>query len=73
MPEGSQLYLDRVIVHEMVHAAMMASGTLKQSDIPQFFGEGVADLIQGDEDYNACHTNVIDSSIKKFFAGFTLT
>ena len=64
MPEGSQLYLDRVIVHEMVHAAMMASGTLKQSDIPQFFGEGVADLIQGDDDYNSEQTAII----RRFFS-----
>ena len=60
-------FLDRIVAHEMVHAAMLANGTLKFSGMPQFFYEGVADLIQGDDDYNAGHTNAIDSTIKTFF------
>lgn len=46
------IYLDRVIAHEMVHAVMFATGTLK-NNMPQFFTEGIADLVQGDDDYNS--------------------
>ena len=45
-------YLDRVIAHEMVHAVMFATGTLKNG-MPQFFTEGIADVVQGDDDYNS--------------------
>ena len=54
---GSEgLYLDRVIAHEMVHAVMAATGTMKNG-MPQFFTEGVADLVQGDDDYNSEQRN----------------
>ena len=46
------IYLDRVIAHEMVHAVMFATGTLKNG-MPQFFTEGIADAVQGDDDYNS--------------------
>ena len=46
------IYLDRVVAHEMVHAVMFATGTLK-NNMPQFFTEGIADLVQGDDDYNS--------------------
>ena len=36
----------------MVHAVMQSNGTLKNG-MPQFFTEGVADLVQGDDDYNS--------------------
>ena len=49
---GDAIYLDRVIAHEMVHAVMYATGTFKKG-MPQFFTEGVADLVQGDDDDNA--------------------
>ncbi len=59
-------YLDRVVAHEMVHAAMYASGTLKDIGMPQFFIEGIADLIQGDDDYNSAQTshlrNIVNDS-----------
>lgn len=45
-------YLDRVVAHEMVHAVMFATGTLKEN-MPQFFTEGIADLVQGDDDHNS--------------------
>lgn len=60
----SQPYLDRVVAHEMVHAAMMASGTIKDAGMPVFFVEGVADLIQGDDDYNSEQL----SKIRGFFS-----
>ena len=54
------IYLDRVIAHEMVHAIMMSTGTFKNG-MPQFFTEGIADLVQGDDDYNSDQSNnVID-------------
>ena len=46
------IYLDRVVAHEMVHAVMYATGTLKNG-MPQFFTEGIADAVQGDDDYNS--------------------
>ncbi|MBQ7630104.1 MAG: hypothetical protein IJS81_07835, partial [Selenomonadaceae bacterium] len=52
-------FLDRTVAHEMVHAAMLASGTLKLSGMPHFFVEGVADLVQGDDDYNSARTTQI--------------
>ena len=59
----SNEYLDRVVAHEMVHGAMMVSGTLKNYEIPRFFGEGVADLVQGDNDYNSESTDKIKNLI----------
>ena len=56
-------FLDRTIAHEMVHAAMLASGTLKYSGMPTFFIEGVADLVQGDDDFNSSRTE----QIRNFF------
>ena len=55
--EGAKegLYLDRVIAHELVHAIMQSNGTLKNG-MPQFFTEGIADLVQGDDDYNSEQT-----------------
>ena len=54
-----QCYLDRTIAHEMVHAVMQASGTYKRYDegkgvsMPEFFSEGIAELIIGLDDYDA--------------------
>ncbi len=54
----ARTYLDRVIAHEMVHAVMFATGTFK-SNMPQFFTEGIADLVQGDDDYNSEQRNLM--------------
>ena len=56
-------FFDRIVVHEMVHAAMLIDGTLKLTGMPQFFFEGIADLIQGDDDAIAGQT----AKIKNFF------
>ncbi len=48
-------YLDRVIAHEMIHGAMFAAGLFKNS-MPLFFIEGVAELVQGQDDYNSNQT-----------------
>ena len=45
-------YLDRTIAHELVHSIMLSTGTFK-NNMPQFFTEGIADVVQGDDDYNA--------------------
>ncbi|MBR5912838.1 MAG: hypothetical protein IKZ58_00525 [Selenomonadaceae bacterium] len=45
-------FLDRVIAHEMVHVVMLSKGMFKRN-MPQFFTEGIADLVQGDDDYNS--------------------
>ena len=47
-----QIYADRLIAHEMVHALMFSNGTLKNS-MPEIFTEGIADLVQGNDDYNS--------------------
>lgn len=48
----ARTYLDRVIAHEMIHAVMFAAGLFKE-DMPQFFTEGVAELVHGSDDYNS--------------------
>ncbi|MBQ9488054.1 MAG: hypothetical protein IJU91_09705, partial [Selenomonadaceae bacterium] len=53
-----RMYWDRIMAHELVHAVMFSTGTLK-NDMPQFFTEGIADLVQGDDDYNASETQHI--------------
>ncbi|MBQ6975086.1 MAG: hypothetical protein IJQ16_00850, partial [Selenomonadaceae bacterium] len=52
------IYVDRVVAHEMVHAVMQATGTLKNG-MPQFFTEGIADLVQGDDDYNSGQRDIM--------------
>ncbi|MBQ9486424.1 MAG: hypothetical protein IJU91_01290, partial [Selenomonadaceae bacterium] len=49
---GESIYLDRVVAHELVHAVMNATGTLK-NNMPQFFTEGIAEIVEGDDDYNS--------------------
>lgn len=62
IPGGfEQCYLDRTIAHEMVHAVMQGNGTFKKYDpktsgvvgMPEFFTEGVAELVMGLDDYDA--------------------
>ena len=48
-------YLDRTIAHELVHAAMFATGTIKKG-MPQFFTEGIAEVVQGIDDYYSFKT-----------------
>ena len=43
-------YLDRLIAHELVHAVMSTTGTLKKG-MPQFFTEGIAEVVQGEDDF----------------------
>ena len=47
-----RIYADRLIAHEMVHALMFSNGTIKNS-MPEIFTEGIADLVQGNDDYNS--------------------
>ena len=58
-------FFDRIVVHEMVHAAMLIDGTLKPLGMPQFFFEGIADLIQGDDDAIAGQTETIKNFFEK--------
>ena len=46
---GITYYLDREIAHEMVHATMLSKGIMK-NDMPQFFTEGIAEVVHGAED-----------------------
>lgn len=48
-------YLDRVIAHEMIHGVMFGQGLLKYTS-PEFFTEGIADLVQGSDDYDGGRT-----------------
>lgn len=43
-------YLDRLIAHELVHGVMNATGTLKKG-MPQFFTEGIAEVVHGEDDF----------------------
>ena len=55
-----QCYLDRTIAHEMVHAVMQGNGSFKiyngktsqVTSMPEFFTEGVAELIMGLDDFD---------------------
>ena len=66
---ANQCYLDRTIAHEMIHGTMQASGTLKGYDektssvasMPEFFTEGVAELVMGLDDYDGQNTEEIVS------------
>ena len=66
---ANQCYLDRTIAHEMIHGTMQASGTLKGYDektssvasMPEFFTEGVAELVMGLDDYDGQRTDQIVS------------
>ncbi len=53
-----QNYLDRTIAHELIHAVMQASGTLKES-MPEFFTEGVAELVHGVDDFDSNDTQAV--------------
>ena len=55
---SSQNYFDRTIAHELIHAVMQASGTLKEG-MPEFFTEGVAELVHGLDDYDGNYYDVI--------------
>ena len=59
----SNFYLDRVVAHELVHAVMYATGTIK-NDMPQFFVEGIADSPNGGDDYNAQHLDDMKSFVE---------
>lgn len=49
---ANQNYLDRTFAHEMIHAVMMTSCTLRGT-MPEFFTEGVAELIHGLDDFDS--------------------
>jgi len=55
---AEQNYLDRTIAHELIHAVMQASGTLKES-MPEFFTEGVAELVHGVDDFDSNDTEAV--------------
>ena len=55
---ADQNYLDRTIAHELIHAVMQASGTLKES-MPEFFTEGVAELVHGVDDFDSNDTQAV--------------
>ena len=44
-------HYDRIMAHEIVHAVMFGAGLFKQN-MPQFFTEGIAELVAGLDDYD---------------------
>ena len=52
---ANQCYLDRTIAHELIHAVMYGKGIIKGST-PEFFSEGVAELVHGLDDYDGQNT-----------------
>ncbi|MBR6013893.1 MAG: hypothetical protein IK062_08960 [Selenomonadaceae bacterium] len=57
---SQQSYLDRTIAHELIHATMFGKGIIKDNS-PEFFTEGVAELVQGLDDSEAQETDTITS------------
>ena len=55
-----QGYLDRTIAHELIHAVMFGKGIMKKNE-PEFFTEGVAELVQGLDDWDEEQTGNIKS------------
>lgn len=55
-PNG-QGYLDRTFTHETVHAVMMSKLGNKFWNLPQFFTEGIAELIHGIDDKRTWNIN----------------
>ncbi len=55
---AGQSYLDRTIAHELIHAVMQGSGMIKQN-MPEFFVEGVAELVSGLDDFDGASTQRI--------------
>lgn len=55
---SQQIYLDRTIAHELIHATMFGKGIIKNNS-PEFFTEGVAELVQGLDDAEAQETTTI--------------
>ncbi len=53
-----QNYFDRTIAHELVHAVMQANGVLKEG-MPEFFTEGVAELVHGLDDYDGNYSDLV--------------
>ena len=51
-------YIDRILAHELIHATMMTSGTLKRG-MPEFFTEGVAELVHGLDDYDGASAKTL--------------
>ncbi|MBR1805191.1 MAG: hypothetical protein IJ774_02265 [Selenomonadaceae bacterium] len=51
-------YIDRILAHELIHATMMTSGTLKRG-MPGFFTEGVAELVHGLDDYDGASAKTL--------------
>ena len=56
---ANQCYFDRTIAHELIHAVMFGEGTLKDNT-PEFFSEGVAELVHGLDDYDGQNTALIN-------------
>ena len=54
----NQGYLDRTIAHELIHAVMQGSGMIKQN-MPEFFTEGIAELVHGLDDFDGNATQRI--------------
>ena len=55
---SDQNYFDRTIAHELIHAVMQANGIIKEG-MPEFFTEGVAELVHGLDDYDGLSTDTI--------------
>ena len=55
---SEQNYFDRTIAHELIHAVMQANGIIKEG-MPEFFTEGVAELVHGIDDYDGMYTDTI--------------
>ncbi len=58
-------FLDRVLAHEFIHATSFKAGVMK-NNMPQFFTEGVADLVQGNDDYSGGYTSTLSDLAESY-------
>ena len=66
------MYIDRILAHEMIHGVMYASSTIKNT-MPEFFTEGVADLVQGDDDIRVLDIATLASNYEELYNSVSMT
>lgn len=66
---GSNMFLDRVLCHELVHGVMSANISGFNAKLPKYFTEGTAELIAGADDTRKNELLATAGSVSMFQAG----
>lgn len=66
---GSNMFLDRVLCHELVHGVMSANISGFNAKLPKYFTEGTAELIAGADDTRKSELLATAGSVSMFQAG----